>query len=88
MEVSFYVGKKYYTGCEETEGGSSCDVESVSSVLNDEAAAAQKYKAVRRKENSEQDCWRGAAVQRQKMTRRKSDGSYCLLILHNKLCDC
>lgn len=42
MEVSFYVRKKYYESCEKTEGGSSCDVESVSSVLDDDTAEAQK----------------------------------------------
>ncbi len=35
MEVSFYVGKKYYEGCEKIGGGSSCDVESASFVLSE-----------------------------------------------------
>ena len=56
MEVSFYVGKKYYAGCEKIGGGSSCDVESASFVLSE------------------------------KPPRRKSDGSFCRYILHNKLC--
>lgn len=41
MEVSFYVGKKYYEGCEKIGGGSSCDVESAPFVLSEKRPAAK-----------------------------------------------
>ena len=41
MEVIFYVGKKYYAGCEKIGGGSSCDVESASFVLSEKRPAAK-----------------------------------------------
>ena len=63
-------------------------MESVSPILIDENAAAGK----KRKSGA----WKSGAFERaadvgytaKKMTRRKSDGPFCLLILHNKLYVC